>query len=290
MHGILERLLGEDVELRVVTPPSLGYVRADPSQVEQVILNLAVNARDAMPDGGRLLIETREVMLDAAYAATHPALEPGPHVMLAVSDTGTGMDEPTRQRIFEPFFTTKEVGRGTGLGLSTVYGIVKQSGGSVWVYSEPGHGSTFKVYFPRVEGRPTVVASGAPRGEDRGTETILLVEDQPALRLLAKRVLEAAGYTVVDSANGQEAIAKSDAFDGPIHLLLTDVVMPGMNGRVVAAEITARRAHTRVLFTSGYTDDAILRHGVLDDASRFISKPYTPTELRRKVRQAIDGG
>jgi CheY-like chemotaxis protein len=290
MRGILERLLGEDVDLRVTTPPALGYVRADPSQIEQVILNLAVNARDAMPDGGSLLIETREVRLDDEYAASHPTVEPGPHVMLAVSDTGTGMDEPTRQRIFEPFFTTKEVGRGTGLGLSTVYGIVKQSGGSVWVYSEPGHGTTFKVYFPRVDGVPAAVAGSARQGEDRGTETILLVEDQPALRLLAKRVLEAAGYTVIDSANGQDAIAASDAFEGPIHLLLTDVVMPGMNGRAVAAEITARRAQTRVLFTSGYTDDAILRHGVLDDASRFISKPYTPTELRRKVRQAIDGG
>ena len=289
-EGMLQRLIGEDIVLTVGAAADLGHIRVDRGQIEQVIMNLAVNARDAMPDGGTLHVEARNVDLDAHYAASHPGTQPGPHVMLAVSDTGTGMDEATRQRIFEPFFTTKAVGEGTGLGLSTVYGIVKQSGGSVWVYSEPGRGTTFKLYFPRVDEVPApspVVTRSS--GQDGGTETILLVEDEPVVRSLARRILAGAGYTVLEAGNANDAVAAAATHEGALDLLLTDVVMPGGNGRMVAERIGQLRPGIRVLFTSGYTDDAILRHGVLEDASRFLSKPYTPLELRRKVREALDG-
>jgi two-component system cell cycle sensor histidine kinase/response regulator CckA len=249
-----------------------------------------VNAQDAMPDGGTLLIETREVLLDLAWPATHPSTVPGRHVMLAVSDTGIGMDEATRQRIFEPFFTTKDQGKGTGLGLSTVYGIVEQSNGTIWVYSEPGKGTTFKIYLPCLNEAPQQQspARGETRTGTHGHETILLVEDEQAVRSLTKRILESAGYTVLQAGNGSEALALLDRHGSPIDLLLTDVVMPGMNGRELATRIASVRPQMKVLYTSGYTDDAILRHGVLDDTSRFISKPYTPLELTRRVRDVLD--
>jgi two-component system cell cycle sensor histidine kinase/response regulator CckA len=289
LRGMLRRLIGEDIQLVFRLSAQLARVRVDPGQIEQVLLNLAVNAQDAMPDGGTLLIETHEVMLDAASAAAHPATMPGPHVMLAVSDTGIGMDEATRQRIFEPFFTTKDQGKGTGLGLSTVYGIVEQSNGTIWVYSEPGKGTTFKIYLPCLDQAPQQAAArGETRTGTHGHETILLVEDEQAVRSLTKRILESAGYTVLQASCGSEALALLDQHRGPIDLLLTDVVMPGMNGRELATRIAGVRLRMKVLYTSGYTDDAILRHGVLDDTSRFISKPYTPVELTRRVRDVLD--
>jgi signal transduction histidine kinase len=298
MRGMLRRLIGEDIQLvfqlsgQLSGQPSgqLARVRVDPGQIEQVILNLAVNAQDAMPDGGTLLIETREVLLDLAWPATHPSTVPGRHVMLAVSDTGIGMDEATRQRIFEPFFTTKDQGKGTGLGLSTVYGIVEQSNGTIWVYSEPGKGTTFKIYLPCLNEAPQQQspARGETRTGTHGHETILLVEDEQAVRSLTKRILESAGYTVLQAGNGSEALALLDRHGSPIDLLLTDVVMPGMNGRELATRIASVRPQMKVLYTSGYTDDAILRHGVLDDTSRFISKPYAPLELTRRVRDVLD--
>jgi PAS domain S-box-containing protein len=286
MQSMLRRLISEHVELafRFDDPP--GHVKADPSQIEQVILNLAVNAQDAMPDGGVLTIETGSVYLDAGDAANHLAPSAGHYSMLAVSDTGHGMDEATRQRIFEPFFTTKEVGKGTGLGLSTVYGIVQQSEGGLFVYSEPGHGTTFKVYLPQVDDRPELPLT-LDASDQSGTETILLVEDEPTLRSLTRRVLSSAGYTVVDAGSGEEALAVLATHTEHVHLMLTDVVMPGMNGRDLAVRVAALRPGIKVLYASGYTDDAIFRHGVLDDGSHFISKPYAPAELRRKVRETL---
>ncbi|HZI78231.1 MAG TPA: PAS domain-containing protein [Vicinamibacterales bacterium] len=286
MQSMLRRLIGEHVELAFRFDDALGHVKADPSQIEQVILNLSVNAQDAMPDGGTLTVETGRVFLDAGDAAHHLAPRAGHYAMLAVSDTGIGMDEPTRQRIFEPFFTTKAIGKGTGLGLSTVYGIVQQSEGGLFVYSEPGHGTTFKVFLPLVEDEADV-ALALDAGDQSGTETILLVEDEPALRSLTRRVLSSVGYTVIDAGSGQEALAVLGAHEGPVHLMLTDVVMPGMNGRDLAVRVMATRPGIKVLYASGYTDDAIFRHGVLDDGSCFISKPYAPAELRRKVREAL---
>jgi PAS domain S-box-containing protein len=283
MQSMLRRLIGEHVDLAFRLDDTLGHIKADPSQIEQVILNLAVNAQDAMPDGGTLSIETAGVYIDSG---DHQAPREGRYAMLAVTDTGIGMDEATRQRIFEPFFTTKEVGKGTGLGLSTVYGIVQQSEGGVFVYSEPGRGSTFKVYLPQVEDLP-VAPPSFEIGDQSGTETILLVEDEPALRSLTKRILSSAGYTVLDADGGDKALAVLAAHSGPVHVLLTDVVMPGMNGRDLATRVVAMRPDIRVLFASGYTDDAIFRHGVLDDGSRFLSKPYAPGELRRKIREAL---
>jgi two-component system, cell cycle sensor histidine kinase and response regulator CckA len=287
MQSMLRRLISEHVELAFSLDDALGHVKADPSQIEQVILNLAVNAQDAMPDGGTLTIETRRVYLDAGDAANHLAAPAGQYAMLAVSDTGIGMDEPTRQRIFEPFFTTKDIGKGTGLGLSTVYGIVQQSDGGLFVYSEPNRGTTFKVYLPLVDDLPDVPLT-LDSVDQSGTETILLVEDEPALRALTKRILSSAGYTVIDAGTGEEALAVLAAHEGPVHLMLTDVVMPGMNGRDLAVRVVAMRPDIKVLYASGYTDDAIFRHGVLDDGSRFISKPYAPAELRRKVREALN--
>ncbi len=289
MRPMIERLIGEDINLVIKPAKGLRSVSADPAQIEQVVMNLAVNARDAMPVGGALTIETQNVELDAAYALEHPSVEPGPHVVLAVGDTGVGMDEATRRRIFEPYFTTKGSARGTGLGLSTVYGIVKQSGGSIWVYSEPGRGTMFKIYLPEVEGaaahqaRParTALAAG-------GTETILIVEDDAAVRRLARRFLQSGGYTVITAGNGAEALKLLARRDGPVHLMLTDVVMPGMSGRDLAAHLANIRPGTNVLYTSGHTEDAILRHGVINDATHFIGKPYTRAELTRKVREVLD--
>ena len=289
MDKLLRRLLGEDVALRTVLAPDLATVKADPSQLEQVLLNLAVNARDAMPNGGKLTIETQNVELDQEYVRGHLAAQPGSYVMLAVSDTGVGMDAATQARIFEPFFTTKERGKGTGLGLATVYGIVKQSGGWIWVYSEPGQGTTFKVYLPRVT-EPAAPAAPSPARPVslRGSETILVVEDEEVIRNLVQKVLKANGYTVLVAGTGSDAERVAGAHAGPIHLLMTDVVLPGLNGREVARRLVAQRAGIRVLFLSGYTDDAIVHHGVLDPGVAFLQKPFSPAVLGRKVREVLD--
>jgi signal transduction histidine kinase len=286
---MLRRLIGEDVALRTAPAPDLGNVRADPGQLQQVLMNLVVNARDAMPTGGELLIETANADLTDAYAELHQPVIPGSYVMLAVSDTGIGMNADTRARIFEPFFTTKEKGRGTGLGLSTVYGIVKQSGGYIWVYSEPGRGTTFKVYLPRVDA-PARTAE-QPRGTRTlaGTETILLAEDDDMLRPLTKGLLRKLGYVVLQAANAEEALEAAARHDGPIHLLVADVVMPGASGRELARRLADSRPHTKVLYVSGYTDDAIVRHGMLEPGLAFLQKPFTPDTLARKVREVLDG-
>lgn len=288
LQGMLQRLIGEDIALVVVLAKDVGRVMADPGQIEQVVMNLAVNARDAMANGGMLTIETRNVDLDEAVAAEHPSVQPGPHVMLAVSDTGHGMDEATRTRIFEPFFTTKESGKGTGLGLSTVYGIVKQSGGSIGVSSEVGKGATFTIYLPRV-GEVAHKAQPAPTVTSvQGTETVLIVEDEAAVCRLTKRILQLAGYTVLTASNGGEALLLLERHDGPVHLILTDMVMPGMGGRELAAQLQDTRPRMKVLYMSGYTDDAILRRGLLEKGTNFIGKPYTTAELTRTVREVLD--
>jgi PAS domain S-box-containing protein len=289
LQDMLQRLAGEDVALVLDLAPELGAVKADPGQIEQVVLNLVVNARDAMPEGGTLTIEARNVQLDALYAADHPGTRPGPHVMLAVRDTGVGMDESVRRRIFEPFFTTKPQGKGTGLGLSMVYGIVKQSGGSIAFDSAPGRGTRFALYLPQAFAAVAARPAPAPMMVRRGQETVLVVEDEPALRELATRILVGAGYTVLQAANGKDALALIANHPGPVDLVFTDVVMPGMSGRELVARLSVLRPALRVLYTSGYTEDAILRHGVLDDPRRFLSKPYTPSVLRTRIREALDG-
>jgi signal transduction histidine kinase len=289
MDQMLQRLIGEDIHLVTMPAPGLRRVRADPGQIEQVIVNLAVNARDAMPQGGKLTIETANVELDNAYAREHVSVRPGSFVMLAVSDTGCGMDRETQARIFEPFFTTKEPGKGTGLGLSTVYGIVKQSDGNIWVYSEPGRGTTFKIYLPRVEGAVEAVEPGlAPTRAVRGSETVLLVEDENAVRALIRSTLQANGYTVLEAHHGKHAIQIYEQHKGPIHLLVTDVVMPEMSGRELAEHLKTSRPNMKVLFMSGYTDKAIVNHGELDPDTAFLQKPFTPDALARMVREVLD--
>ena len=286
------RLIGEDIELSLRCASNLQSVKADPGQIEQIVLNLVVNARDAMPDGGKLTIETANVDLDSDYLDTHPYATRGPNVMLAVSDTGIGIDESLRPRIFEPFFTTKEHGKGTGLGLSTVYGIVKQSGGHIEVYSEVNRGATFKVYFPRVEQSAAPISFPRETGthaDDCGRETILLVEDDEALRKLAQRALATSGYRVLAPDLPQEAETLCREHRGAIDLLLTDVVMPGISGREVARRISAQRPGVRVLYMSGYTTNAIVDHGVLDQGLAFLPKPFTPASLTAKVREILDG-
>jgi PAS domain S-box-containing protein len=291
MDNMLRRLIGEDIDLYTVLDPGLWKVKADPGQVEQVIVNLAVNARDAMPEGGKMTIETANVHIDEAYASGHVAIRPGPYVMLALSDTGAGMDAETMSRVFEPFFTTKEKGKGTGLGLSTVYGIVKQSGGYIWVYSEPGRGTTFKIYLPRTEGEVEArTPAAAPPERTRGSETILLVEDEDAVRPLIREVLERNGYTVLSAGNGEEALRVAGRHEGEIQLMVCDVVMPGMSGVELSRRIAPVRPDMKVLYMSGYTDNAIVHHGVLDPGTAFLEKPFTPDALARKVRSVLDAG
>jgi two-component system, cell cycle sensor histidine kinase and response regulator CckA len=268
--------------------PALGQVKADPGQIEQVLMNLAVNARDAMPEGGRLNIEARNVELDETYHDAHQAVVPGGYVMIAVEDSGCGMDQETQARIFDPFFTTKELGKSTGLGLATVYGIVKQSGGYIWVYSEVNKGTVFKVYLQRVEqSAPVAKAEVADGNALGGRETILLAEDSEALRDMAREYLESVGYTVLEAVGGKEALLRAKEFEGTIHLLLTDVVMPEMSGPELAEQLGASRPGMKVIFTSGYTDGTIAPHGVLDPGVAFIQKPYRPKALARKIREAL---
>ncbi len=288
IEPLLRRMIREDIEIATALDSAAGRVKADAGQIEQVLLNLAVNASDAMPNGGWLTLATGNVTLDEAYARTHAEVEPGPYVMLSVSDTGHGMTAEVQAHIFEPFFTTKEVGKGTGLGLATVYGIAKQSGGHITVYSEPGHGAVFKLYLPRVEEAPGTAEPARPTEiTRRGSETVLLVEDDEPLRTLAREILSIQGYTVLDATSPSEALRLADAHPGPIHLLLTDVVMPQMNGRQVADHLLAARPGLKVLFMSGYTDAAIVEHGVLEPGTHFLQKPFTPDGLSRKVREAL---
>ncbi|HEX8649716.1 MAG TPA: ATP-binding protein [Pyrinomonadaceae bacterium] len=288
-NQLLRRLIGEDIDLLTVLEPALGQIKADPGQIGQVLMNLSVNARDAMPQGGKLIIETANIYIDKEYAKRHVSVEYGWYVMLKVSDTGCGMDSDTQKRIFEPFFSTKEVGKGTGLGLSTVYGIVKQSGGSIWVYSEVGRGTTFKIYLPRTDSVVEKLEANSGRDESpTGIETVLLVEDEEMVRDMTQEILRMGGYQVLEAKHGAEALAVCDQHDGPIHLMLTDVVMPQMSGRELAERLIPLRPEMRVLYMSGYTDDAIVHHGVLDEGMAFIEKPFTPSALARKVREALD--
>ncbi|PYV87947.1 MAG: hybrid sensor histidine kinase/response regulator [Acidobacteria bacterium] len=290
LHKMLRRLIGEDIELVTLLGPGLGRVEADRGQMEQVIMNLVVNARDAMPEGGRLILETANEELDEDYARTHPPTEPGSYVMLAISDTGCGMGPDTLARIFDPFFTTKEQGKGTGLGLSTVYGIIKQSDGYIWAYSEPGQGTTFKVYLPQVQGEVSVEAETVPAPVELplGSETVLLVEDEDSVRNLVRTILRKNGYTVLEARHGAEALRVAIQHTGPIHLMLTDVVMPLMSGRQLAERLAPLRPDMKVIYMSGYTDQAIVHHGVLEPGTIFLQKPFTPNSLACKVREVLD--
>ena len=293
LEKMLRRLLGEHVELRTTLARDLGTVRADPGQLEQVIVNLAINARDAMPQGGVLTIETANARLVEPPPGEQPDVRAGDYVMITVTDTGTGMNATTRARVFEPFFTTKERGRGTGLGLATVYGIVKQSGGYIWVASEPGHGATFRTYLPRVNGpiapaRPDRNTPVPPRPV-QGTETILVVEDEEPVRALTRRILAGKGYNVITAGSGAEAIALVATHKDAIHILISDVIMPGMGGRQLAERLRAGRPKLKVLFVSGYTDDDVIQQGILDPGMPFLAKPFTPESLLRKIRDVLDG-
>jgi PAS domain S-box-containing protein len=289
MDKMLKRLIGEDIDLVTVLGPALGQVRADPSQIEQVIMNLTVNSRDALPNGGKLIIETANVYLDEAEARRHPGARPGPYVMLSVSDTGCGMDAETRSHIFEPFFTTKAKGKGTGLGLATVYGIVSQSGGHIRVESESGRGTSFMIYLPRVEQEFEAIEPGkAPTVSLQGSETLLIVEDEEPVRALVCEILQKNGYTVLEAGHGAEAIQICERHEGSIQLMVTDVVMPGMSGRELAQRLSTLRPDMKVLYVSGYTEDAIVHYGVLDQGTNFLQKPFRPYDLARKVREVLD--
>jgi len=290
MDKMLRRLIGEDIQLVTVLDQELWSVKVDPGMVEQVIMNLAVNSRDAMPNGGKLTIETANIIHDENYASRHISMKPGYYVMVAVSDNGCGMDKETQSHLFEPFFTTKEKGKGTGLGLSTVYGIIKQSGGNIWVYSEPSQGTTFKIYLPRVEKTATVYkpkASSPPA--PGGTETILLVEDEEAVRTMVSKILRNKGYTVLEAAHSEEAFEISERHEGPIHLMVTDVIMPQMSGPELAERLAPRLPEMKVLYMSGYPDNTIVQHGVLEPGTAFLQKPFTLNALESKVREVLDG-
>jgi CheY-like chemotaxis protein len=285
---MLRPLITEHIQLALVLEPALGSMKADPGQIEQVIVNLVVNARDAMPQGGKLTIETARVNLDDEYARQHASVRPGQYVMLAVSDTGSGMNADAQAHIFEPFFTTKGRGKGTGLGLSTVYGIVKQSGGSIWVSSEQSEGTTFKIYFPCVkESAEEVVTHARLTESPGGSETILVVEDEELVRKLVCQVLESKGYRVLGAANGEEGLLVCRQQSSPIHIMVTDVVMPGMNGRDLANRVASIRPVMKVLFMSGYSEDAVVSDGVLDPGLNFIQKPFAPEALAWKVREVL---
>jgi signal transduction histidine kinase/sensor domain CHASE-containing protein/CheY-like chemotaxis protein len=290
MIRMFSRVIGENIEMAFLPGSGLGRVKADPGQVEQVLLNLVVNARDAMPDGGRLTIETSNVDLDRGYSAKHANAEPGPYVMLTVTDTGRGMSAETQSHIFEPFFTTKGPGKGTGLGLATVYGVVKQSGGYIWVYSEVGHGTTFKIYLPRVMSEIERLAPETDtKNLAKGSETILFVEDEQSVRELVRGYLCDSGYTVLEAPDGTEALKVASAHDGTIHMLITDVVMPHLSGPELAAQIGALRPELKVLFVSGYTDDTVFRHGVLEGGVAYLQKPFNLKALAHKIREVLSG-
>jgi two-component system, cell cycle sensor histidine kinase and response regulator CckA len=289
MSKMLRRLIGEDIDLSTVVQPDLASVNADPGQIQQIIMNLALNAREAMPKGGRLTIETANAFLDDVYIHQHPIMNKGRYVMLAISDNGIGMDEATRARIFEPFFSTKEKNKGAGLGLSTIYGIVKQSNGFIWVYSEPGKGSTFKIYFPRVEDEfAQSLKDDLPEGECKDMETVLIAEDEESVRALACRILRARGYAVLEASNGRQALDVAQQYPGAIDIVLTDVIMPEMDGSTLVSHLKATRPGIKALFFSGYTNEAIVQHGVLDSNVDFLQKPFSASGLVRKLREVID--
>ncbi len=286
---MLRRLIGEDIVLTLNPAPEVGNIRADPGHIEQAIVNLVVNARDAMPNGGHITIETANVVLDNVYATGHLGVNPGDYVMIAVSDTGFGMNAETKRHIFEPFYTTKPKGKGTGLGLATVYGMVKQSGGDIWVYSEPGRGTTFKLYFPTVaESATGSEGRDAAPTKSRGHETILVVEDEEAVRDLTVRILRQLGYTVLTASAGAEALEIANAHQGPITLLVTDVVMPGMTGKQLAGSLMQNRPDLRVLYVSGYTENTVLSRGGLDPGVEFLPKPFSREMLASKLRSMLD--
>jgi CheY-like chemotaxis protein len=289
MDKMLRRVIGEDIDLKTYLAPDLGQVKVDDTQIEQVIVNLVVNARDAMPGGGRVIIETANVVIDDNYVAGHLGTQPGKYILLAVSDTGCGMSQEIKARIFEPFFTTKEIGKGTGLGLATVFGIIKQNGGDIWVYSEEGVGTTFKIYLPCVEENIPAPAPSELRPEmPGGKETVLLVEDDTGVRELIRQVLPKLGYTLLEAENGQDALWTITRYPDPIHLILTDVVMPGINGRALAEELSFSHPELKILFMSGYTDEAIAHHGVLKPGVAFLQKPFNLVSLARKIRSVLD--
>ncbi|MGZ3558380.1 MAG: ATP-binding protein, partial [Syntrophales bacterium] len=289
LEKMLRRVIGEDVELVTSLADDLGTIKTDPGWIEQVIMNLAVNARDAMPSGGKLIIETDNAELDEPYARSHVAINPGRYVKLSVNDTGIGMVPEVREHLFEPFFTTKKKGKGTGLGLSTVYGIVKQSGGDIWAHSEPGLGTTFNIYLPRMDDSLEGMRKKVTREElPGGGETILVVEDEEDVRRLAVRILERQGYTVLEASCGNDALVLSKERKEPIHMVLTDVVMPGMNGRQLADQLIHLHPKMKVLYMSGYTDNAVFHHGILEEGVNYIQKPFTIGGLMKKMREVLD--
>jgi two-component system, cell cycle sensor histidine kinase and response regulator CckA len=289
MHKFLERILGEHIKLNSLAHEALGRVKADPGQIEQVIANLAVNARDAMPRGGKLTIETANVELNESYIRQHPQVRPGPYVMLAVSDTGSGISPQVMEHIFEPFFTTKEKGKGTGLGLPIIHGIVKQSGGEIWVYSEPGSGTTVKIYLPRVfEPTDSWKHTHAGSAMSGGHETILVVEDEKAVQKMVRGILTRLGYNVLEAGDGQQALELCGSHAAPIHLMVTDVVMPGIAGPDLARAVKILRPETRIIFMSGYTENSMLQHDPIEPEANFLQKPFTPEEFAQIIRDVLD--
>jgi CheY-like chemotaxis protein len=287
LRKMMRRLAGKNIELLLTLAPRLWNVAADPTELERVLTNLILNSRDAMPNGGKLIIETANVTIDDGYASTHPEAEPGPYVMVSVTDTGTGMSKEVREKVFEPFFTTKEKGKGTGLGLPSVYGIIRQSGGFVWVYSEPGQGTTFKVYLPKSEERAAGPIRTPSENRKVGSETILVVEDDVEVRAVATRILRRNGYRVLEAENGADALRVCEGELEPVDLIITDIVMPEMNGPELAQKIRETQPDARILFTSGYTEDAVVRQSFLAPGESFIEKPFTPALLAQKARDIL---